>query len=216
MKDTILKYLEFGQYNLPDYERENPILDEFRNHNSELDEQMVKEFTKILGDESKIEEKYFVADLLYLYEDFSEELLLPMLRAGIQFKDPSFNRVFLRPCIRVFGYMKVAEKLRDEFITGDIVAKIGIANLMYWFTRDKKNNSTSIDIEILKRIKSTKNLVELYHYKFLYSKKVSTYYRIFKFLKVPNSADELIKNIKGNEEYENILYNKLGWKQNAC
>jgi hypothetical protein len=66
-------------------------------------------------------EKYFVADLLYLYKNFSEELFDPLLDTAIDYKDPSFNRIFLGPCLWSFGRKVVVTKLINKFDTGSLV-----------------------------------------------------------------------------------------------
>src|SRR5512145_3189867 len=94
------RYLDAGKCFDPDYERDNEALASFREANPTLSEEQTRYLTEILtapGDDWR--PKFFVADLLYYYQSAHESLLAPMLRAAIEFEDPSFNRVFLRPCL---------------------------------------------------------------------------------------------------------------------
>lgn len=78
------------------------------------------------------ERKWFVAHLLNVLEVFPESLLLPMLTAAVNEPNASFNNVFIRPCRRVFGYLKVHEVLMLLFRNGDSDQKAGVIRVLYW------------------------------------------------------------------------------------
>ncbi len=208
---TLDNYKSLGTYFAPEYEQENEILDGFRLDNPILSKQQTTQLVDILTRSNDLCDKYFVADLLYLYNNFDHELLEPLLLAAIRHKDPSFNRIFLRPCITAFGIKTVADSLAAKFNKADVLQRIGICNLVYWL-RPKENGETdNLDQAILGRAGETENLIELYFYKLRYSDKIKSTHQI------PNSAEELMKVIIGNEEYESLLFDKLNWtKNNGC
>jgi hypothetical protein len=205
IRDTIKKYKELGDYFDPEYERDNEVLDEFKSKNQTLTKAQTEELKSIL-DESDILAKNFVADLLYLYDDFDESLLDPMVTTAIRYKDPSFNRIFIHPCIRRFGYQKVLAIIKAKFIEGDILDKIGVAGLLYWLRPDDSNEMTELINEIKKRSAQTDNLIELYHYKLSIKS-------IDKKGKIPNDAIALLAMIHGNSELEDLVFNQLGWSK---
>lgn len=202
--DTINKYKELGDYFSSEYERGNEVLDNFKSINKSLTKEQVGELKLILeGDDEYA--KIFVADLLYLYTDFDEALLEPMVTTAIRYKDPSFNRIFINPCTARFGYEKVLDLIREKYSEGDILDKIGVGRLLYWLRpEDSAQRDTLID-EIKKRSKETDNLVELYYYK-LCIKSIDKG-------GIPDNANELIEKIKGNKELEDLLFNKLKWSK---
>jgi hypothetical protein len=89
------------------------------------------ELKAISESKSTIDDKYFVADLLYLYPSFSRELLDPLIECAIAHKDPSFNRIFLRPCINSFGLENVTNLLIEKG-NKDSSKMDGINRLKYW------------------------------------------------------------------------------------
>src|SRR3954466_13869737 len=99
---AIEQYKIEANFFAPDYEQENQTLNKFKNEHPTLSIDEADSLKEMLlsGDWS---EKIFVADLLYLYQDFDIKLLDPMLENAITFIDPGLNRIFLRPCIRRFG-----------------------------------------------------------------------------------------------------------------
>ncbi len=125
------QYKELKNYFAPDYEQENEVLMQFNKENPTLSDEQILELKNILQNNSSIYDKYFVADLLYLYMPFHKELLDPMIECAIAYKDPSFNRIFLRPCINSFGLEIVSDLLKEK---GEIDnSKLeGIERLKYW------------------------------------------------------------------------------------
>ena len=98
------EYLMQGIYFAPEYEQENLILTNFRKENENLNSEQTSELINILNNSQNWNEKFFVADLLYLYENLSSEFIEPLLKNAIKYEDPSFNRIFLYPAIRNFGF----------------------------------------------------------------------------------------------------------------
>lgn len=205
IKTTLDRYKILGDYFAPDYERDNEVLTEFKENNSNLTRQQTVELVDLLNNSNEIYDKYFVADLLYLYDNFDKELLEPLIKTAINHKDPSFNRIFLRPCLTTFGVTAIADNLADKFNKVDIDERIGISNLVYWLRPQENGEADKLHKTILEKANGTTNLIELYHYKIRYSDKIKDSN------KIPNNADELIKAISGHKEYENLLFDKLGW-----
>lgn len=207
IKATIIKYKEFGDFFSPEYGCENEVLNEFKRLNQKLREDQKFQLIEILKTGVDNQEKYFVADLLYLYNDFDIELLEPMIFTAIKHKDPSFNRIFLNPCINRFGIKTVIEILKVKFMEGDILCRIGIVNLAYWLRPQEVGVTDILDEIIINEANKSNNLIEKYFYKLRFGDKISSH------AEIPNNADELIKAISGQIEYEDILFNKLGWNK---
>ena len=205
IQTTLEKYKTLGEYFAPDFERDNEVLAEFKANNPNLSKQQTLELAELLQNDSEIADKYFVADLLYLYDHFDKELLEALIKAAINHKDPSINRIFLQPCLTVYGVKTVADNLADKFNKADICERISISNLVYWVRPQENGETDELNQTILEKANKTTNLIELYHYKLRYSDKLKDSN------KIPNNADELIKAIVGQKEYEELLFNKLGW-----
>jgi len=204
-------YKSLGDYFAPDYEQDNEVLISFKKENPTLSRQQTVHLVDILNTSNDITDKYFVADLLYLYDKFDHDLLEPLLLTAINHKDPSFNRIFLRPSITAFGTRAVADFLVDRFSEGDIVQRIGISSLVYWLRPQENGEVDDLHKIILEKANTTDNLVELYYYKLRYPDLIKNS------SKIPNDAEELLKAIKGNNEYETLLFDKLNWtKNNGC
>lgn len=202
--EALQQYKELKNFFAFDYERDNEILLAFKKKYPTLSAEQTDELIKILECSKDINEQYFVADLLYLYSTFGDTLMKAMLKTGIMHTDPSFNRIFLKPCVRAYGHKRVAEFLNQEFINGDIVTRIGILNLLYWF-RPLNKDVKALRDQILRLSKNTNNLIELYYYKLMFGSKIQKSWLI------PNDALGLTYAIWGNKEYEDLLYNKIGW-----
>lgn len=125
------QYKQLGNYFAPDHEQENEVLSMFKKNNPTLSEKYVLEFKNILQSNCSIEDKYFVADILYLYTPFSEDLLDPLTDCAIANEDPSFNRIFIRPCITSFGINTVNDLLTQKG-EQDKSKLEGINRLKYW------------------------------------------------------------------------------------
>ncbi|WP_336702603.1 hypothetical protein [Chryseobacterium indologenes] len=209
IKAALEKYKIIGKYFDPDYERENEALAEFKANNQNLSDQQTAELLNLLQSDSEIPDKYFVADLLYLYNSFSRDLFESLLTTAIHYKDPSFNRIFLIPCLNAFGTKAVANYLAYQFSKGDIIERIGISNLIYWLKPQGNGEADQLHHTILQRANNTSNLIELFHYKLQYGNKLDH------ITNIPDNAENLIKVIKGNKEYEELLFDKLGWIKNT-
>lgn len=204
IKTALAKYKALAQYFAPDYEQDNEVLSEFKKNNPYISNQHSIELIDILNN-SIDEDKYFVADLLYLYNSFGGELLEALLKTAINHTDPSFNRIFLRPCLMAFGTKTIANNLADKFNKASIEERIGISNLVYWFRPQENGEGNKLHQTIIEKANNTTNMIELYHYKMRYSDKIKENE------KIPENAADLIKAITGNKEYESLLFDKLGW-----
>lgn len=60
------------------------------------------------------------------------EVFAPLLRIAAYEANPSFNRSFIEPCLRAFGYRKVLEALLDYVRYGTNREKAGSARALYW------------------------------------------------------------------------------------
>ena len=203
IEETIKEYKDLGDYFSPEYERDNEVLDNFKSANRSLTKEHVGKFKLILDGNDQYA-KFFVADLLYLYGDFDEALLEPMVTNAIRYKDPSFNRVFVNPCTARFGHKKVLDVIKDKFVKGDVIDKIGVGRLLYWLRPEDPTQMDMLIDEIKKRSNETDNVVELYHYKLCIRS-------IDRNGDIPSDAEGLLERIKGNSELEDLLFNKLGW-----
>jgi hypothetical protein len=207
IEKAIEKYLELGDFFSPDYERENEVLTKFKEDSTELSQSQIIELIEILNNKSDLNPKFFVADLLYLYNRIDEKLLDPLINSAIALQDPSFNRIFIKPCIRNFGVKKVAEKLTEKFKNADLKGRVSISNLVYWLRPQKNGEADLLHSEIINRANATDNLIELYFYNLNYRGKIKNTKRI------PSDANGLMKAISGNSELEHILFDELKWKR---
>jgi hypothetical protein len=89
----------------------------------------VEWLVETLGDERR---KWFVADLAARTQLMPNDLFEPMLRASVEEVDPSFNRRFVDPCMRVFGPRRVNEYLLAVVESADDFHKVGAVNALYW------------------------------------------------------------------------------------
>ena len=131
ISNYLKEYKKLNNYFAPDYEQENEVLPEFKKENPTLSDTQILELKNILQSNSDIHDKYFVADLLYFYTPFDKNLLNPMIECAIAHEDPSFNRIFLRPCINSFGLDFVSALLTEKG-ENDNSKLDGIERLKYW------------------------------------------------------------------------------------
>lgn len=131
VSNYLKEYKDLNIYFAPDYEWENEVLDKFKTENPTLSSKQVEELKTILLNSTSIQDKYFVADILYLYPSFSKELFDPLIECAIAYEDPSFNRIFLRPCINSFGINTVTDCLKEKG-EKDASKLEGIERLKYW------------------------------------------------------------------------------------
>jgi len=116
ISEALTQYLEHGNYFDPEYGRENEVLNSFKKDNPVLSVPHAQELIAILEEpDDDWKRKYFVADLLYLYKSLPSQLLSPMLTTAVNYEDPSFNRIFLKPCLNAFGKQLVLANLKDQF-----------------------------------------------------------------------------------------------------
>jgi hypothetical protein len=202
---AIKEYIQSEDFFAPDYEQDAKILYQFKKDSPALSDMETRELIKILKKNNQWPKKFFAADLLYLYDSFDIEILDPLIENAIIYPDVSFNRIFLRPALRVFGTELISEILAQKFVEGDIIRKIRISSLVYWIEREDNSQTKKLEDAIVKQAKKTDNIIELYYYNRYFPDKVGIEQRI------PNNANELIEAINGNAELEDILYNRLGW-----
>jgi len=207
IEKSIEEYLKLGDFFNPDYEQDNEVLIKFKEESPELSQSQITELVGILNYENDWNKKFFVADLLYLYNGIDEKLHEPLIKSAIEYQDPSFNRIFLRPCIRNFGVESVAKKLSEKFRNADIKDKASISNLVYWLRPRDNGEAEILEREIMNRANETDNLIELYFYNLNYPNKIKSKQRI------PTDANGLINAVKGNSELETILFDQLKWKR---
>jgi hypothetical protein len=216
----LYQYLAEGNYWDPEYERENQLLDNFVTEYPFLNKEQVYFFIEILTDKSyRWEERFFVADILYLYSDFDTALIEPMLNTAIEYTDPSFTRLFLHPCIPVIGYEYIISTLISKFQAGSFTTRVGIANLSYWVRPDESSLKIQLLQAFLSRCLKTDNIIELYYYKLRLQLPLSEYFDLneenkekitAKLSAIATNAEELIASVSNSEEYKNQLKN-LGW-----
>ena len=205
--DTAIElYKAEANFFAPDYNQDNQTLFNFKKEHPTIAGSETDRLKQILLS-GAWEEKFFVADLLYLYDDFDVKLLDPMIENAISYGDPSFNRIFLRPCLRVFGVATVSNLLAEKFVPSDAFRKIRISSLVYWLEKTSDNEIIKLEEVIVNRSKRTDNIIELYYYNRYLPDKVALSEDI------PHDAEELINRIKGNTELEDFLFNKLGWQK---
>jgi hypothetical protein len=82
-----------------------------------------------LKDEQK---KWFVADVARAAASIPVDLFLPLMDAGINHPDPSFNARFIQPCVRVFGQRPVHDYLASVIEHSDTRGQCGAVRALYW------------------------------------------------------------------------------------
>jgi hypothetical protein len=76
--------------------------------------------------------KWFVADVAKAAGFLPNALFEPMLRASVEEPDKSFNRRFIKPCLRVYGLRRVNEYFMAVLESGDDFHKAGAVCALYW------------------------------------------------------------------------------------
>ena len=155
IKKTLGKYKTLGHYFDPEYERENEVLNEFKQNNPTLTEEYTNELISLIKNSTDINDKYFVADLLYLYDNLSSELIELLINTAINHEDPSFNRIFIQPCINNIGFTLVAENLIWKYQNGSTLDTEGVKRLMYWIRPEETNETGNSLRELVKKLEST-------------------------------------------------------------
>jgi hypothetical protein len=78
------------------------------------------------------ERKWFVAEVARRSMSLADGLFAPLLDAGIDEVNPSFNRSFIEPCLSAFGPRRVNEYLLGVVESGTDFRKAGAVNALYW------------------------------------------------------------------------------------
>ena len=81
---------------------------------------------------SSYRKKWFVQLLFDSVELLPDDFFLPLVKAAIYETDPSYNREFVYPCIRIFGRRRTSEALLEFVSTGTNFEKAGAINALYW------------------------------------------------------------------------------------
>ncbi|HEX8693605.1 MAG TPA: hypothetical protein VF746_14375 [Longimicrobium sp.] len=84
------------------------------------------------------ERKWFVAGVFERHP-VPGRLLGPMLRAGVLERNPSFNRLFIEPCVKSLGGRRVLEELLRYLEGGTDAEKAGAASALYWAGGNPRN-----------------------------------------------------------------------------
>lgn len=74
--------------------------------------------------------KWFVAGV-FKFQPVPRRLFGSMLRAGVLERNPSLNRVFIEPCVRSLGALRVLESLLEFLEVGTDEEKAGAASAVY-------------------------------------------------------------------------------------
>lgn len=80
---------------------------------------------------SKENEKWFVADYLRYMESMPDALLMPVLLTGLKEKDPSYDRYFVRPCVRMYGCIEILDRI-ELLYDNDKTLGLGTLSLLYY------------------------------------------------------------------------------------
>jgi len=86
--------------------------------------------------------KWFVASV-FEFQPVPKRLFAPMLRAGVLERDPSFNRVFIEPCVRSLGGRRVLTALLPYLESGTDAEKAGAASALYWTRGNPRSEDLS-------------------------------------------------------------------------
>jgi hypothetical protein len=91
-----------------------------------------KDFQWLADALTKEPEKWFAAFLCARVETIPESLYFPLIKAGVDEPDPSFDGRFIEPCVWAFGHRRVNTTLLDIFESGTNTEKSGAVKAMYW------------------------------------------------------------------------------------
>jgi hypothetical protein len=95
--------------------------------------------------------KWFVQLLCARVDTLPDDFFMPLVRAAVYEEDPSYNRDFVDPCIRIFGVRRVSEALLNFVATGTNFEKAGAINALYWALGSPDNAEEIEDIYIRRR-----------------------------------------------------------------
>jgi hypothetical protein len=93
--------------------------------------------------------RHFIRIALRSADQIPEWLFILMLRAAVYERDPSFNRLFILPCLRCFGPRRVNEELLKYLESGTDLEKGGAASAFYW-SLQRSDDVPEEDIEDLR------------------------------------------------------------------
>ncbi len=92
--------------------------------------------------------KWFVA-CVFEKQPVPRRLLAGMLRAGVLESNPSSNRLFIKPCVRSFGGLRVNRVLLQYLRSGTDEEKAGAARALYWARENPRNEDLeSIELQL--------------------------------------------------------------------
>ncbi len=96
--------------------------------------------------------KWFVQLICARCETLPDDFFMPLVRAAVYEDDPSYNREFINPCIRIFGRRRASEALLDFVSSGTNYEKAGAVNALYWALGGiPKDEDDLEDIRVRKR-----------------------------------------------------------------
>jgi hypothetical protein len=96
------------------------------------------------------ERKWFVASV-FQNQQIPKRLFVPMLRAGVLERNPSFNRWFIDPCVRSCGAVRVCTVLLSYLKNGSNEEKAGAVSALYWGLHPNQDEDIS---ELLTQIRA--------------------------------------------------------------
>ncbi|QHT65953.1 hypothetical protein GXP67_04340 [Rhodocytophaga rosea] len=212
------EYIQKGGYFAPDYDRDHEVLKKVKKTFPVINQKFEQQLIDLLKQETK---KEFVGDLMYYYKNIPDLLINELLLVGINYGDPSFNRIFIRPSIKAEGTKKIIDKLCQFFQFSDKKTKIGISKLFYWIGPKNKKELDSIHTLVLRRIIEENDIIENYFY-FHYFFKENDYLSVYNkelFLQaenllksIPDGSNSLEEIIKQDKVKLEFARNQLGWK----
>ncbi|MBT28293.1 MAG: hypothetical protein CMO01_01440 [Thalassobius sp.] len=211
------EYINIDNFHELEYGRDIEVLRTFKKEYPIINYDLQKQLIDCLNTKHKQE---FVGDLMYYYDQIPDMLINKLLIVAINYKDPSFNRIFINPSIKAIGTKKIIDKLVILFKTADKKTKIGISKLFYWINPLDKKELDEIHELVLKRIIEKNDIVENYffYYDFIRDNKYysDSNYKLYNSAKqhlkdIPEGVLNLIKKIQYDESQRNFLKNELGW-----
>jgi hypothetical protein len=95
--------------------------------------------------------RWFIATVTHKIYYLGEELFLPLLTAGIEEPNPSFNNRFIAPCLWAFGHRRVNEHLLKVLADGSHSEKVGAVGAMYWANVSFARQPLPLEVVSLRR-----------------------------------------------------------------
>jgi hypothetical protein len=94
----------------------------------------------------------FVGTVLKVVRELPGSFFEPLLHAAVYEIDPSINRYFVEPAVRIFGLQPVAERLLKYLNEGTNFEKGGAVNAFYW-ARVASREDTNSFADLWQRIR---------------------------------------------------------------